>query len=89
MFELEAGTSTSGPEAGTRMSEVPVDRHASQLGADRCIPVGVADSRLQVVEERSIEQPHSTYTRSGVSGRRSMTSLLVQRARWDRRINLT
>lgn len=49
MPELEAGTSTFGEEVGTHMSEVEVDRRASQVEADRCIPLEVADSRLQAV----------------------------------------
>jgi hypothetical protein len=77
MFELEAGTSTSVPEADRRMSEAGADRRASQLEADRSTPVGVADSRFRAAGERSTEQAHSTYMGSGVSGRRSMTSLLV------------
>jgi hypothetical protein len=77
MFELEAGTSTSGPEADRRMSEVGADRRASQLEADRRTPAEVADSRAPAAEERSTEQARSTYMGSRVSGRRSMTSLIV------------
>jgi hypothetical protein len=77
MFELEAGTSTSVPAAGIRMSEPGVDRRASQLEVDRRTPAGAADSRLRAAEERSIERAHSTYMELGVSGRRSMTSLII------------
>lgn len=40
MSQVAAGTSTSGEEAGIRMSEVE---------ADRCIPAEVADSRFRAV----------------------------------------
>ena len=77
MFEQEAGTNTSGEEAGIRMSEPGVDRRASQLEVDRRTPAGAADSRLRAAEERSTGQARSTYMGSGVSGRRSMTSLII------------
>jgi len=50
MSELEAGTSTSGQEAGIHMSELGADRRASQEEACRCIPAEVADSRFRAVE---------------------------------------
>jgi hypothetical protein len=77
MFELEAGTSTSVPAADRRMSEVGADRCVSQLEVDRSTPAEAVDSTPRAAEERSIEQARSTYMGSAVSGRRSMTSLLV------------
>lgn len=89
MFEVEAGTSTFGLGTDRRMSEAGADRRASQPEADRRTLVGAADSRLPAAEERSTEQARSTYMGSEVSGRRSMASLIVFRARADRRINVT
>ena len=83
MSELEAGTSTSGEEVGIRMSEMGADRRASQVEADRRIPSEVADSRLRAVgvldlaEPCSIAAARTQCKQPAVSGRRSMTSLVV------------
>ena len=59
MSGLEVDTSTSGLEAGIRVSEVGADRRASQVEACRCIPVEVADSRFRAVGGLDVARPCS------------------------------
>ena len=59
MFELVADTSTSGQEAGIRMSELGADRCASQVEACKCIPAEVADSRFRAVGGLDAARPCS------------------------------
>lgn len=59
MSEPEAGTSTSGQEAGVRMSELGADRRASQVEACRCIPAEVADSRFRAAGGLDAARPCS------------------------------
>ena len=81
--ELVADTNTSGQEAGTRMSELGADRRASQVGACRCIPAVVADSRFRAVEGLDVARSCSIAVarrrcmQPAVSGYRSMTSPVV------------
>jgi hypothetical protein len=83
MSELEADTSTSGLEAGIRMSEVGADRRASQMEACRCIPAEVADSRFRAVGGLDVARPCSIAVarrlcmQPAVSEYSSMTSPIV------------
>jgi hypothetical protein len=83
MSEPEAGTSTSGPEAGIRKFEMGADTGVSQVEAGRCILAGAADSKVQaagalcVARRYSIAVARRLHTQPAVSGHSSMTSLVV------------